>query len=421
MHGNEPEKIKLYIFTDQCPYGRGDNTFILPELEVLKEIFDIVLISAATKSDVSEGKLPTQCEGIKILRFCPGEQRGMAFYRFFLLFWLNKVCLLEVKEIAKTHKKFFLRVWKSMHFYARAESLYCWLKRENIIGQEKGIYYSYWYNERVLAMTMHRGQHPNLKIITRAHGYDLFDERQETTLRQPFKSIMDDKVDKVIFISDYNHNYYVSKMAKRDSSKYFVYKIGALKAETFPGSISRREVFRVVSCSNLIKLKRVTLIVDALNLISDVKIEWIHFGSGSEETQTREYAKRLRVKDNINYSFKGYVPREVIYEYYQTTYVHCFINVSETEGSPVSIQEALAFGIPIIGTDVGGVSEMIKGNGCLLKRDCTPEDIAHKIKMLAELDDTAYEEMRRISFGIWKNDYNQIENAMKFRDFLLTI
>lgn len=232
---------------------------------------------------------------------------------------------------------------------------------------------------------------------------------------------MDDKVDKVIFISDYNHNYYVSKMAKRDSSKYFVYKIGALKAETFPGSISRREVFRVVSCSNLIKLKRVTLIVDALNLISDVKIEWIHFGSGSEETQTREYAKRLQVKDNINYSFKGYVPREVIYEYYQTTYVHCFINVSETEGSPVSIQEALAFGIPIIGTDVGGVSEMIKGNGCLLKRDCTPEDIAHKIKMLAELDDTAYEEMRRISFGIWKNDYNQIENAMKFRDFLLTI
>lgn len=415
-------KRKLYIITDSFPYGKGEKTFVLPEIEILKNDFAITIVSAASSEIVEQKERLTKLDdSIKVFRFCPQKEKKALYYINLLLFWTKKVCFLEVKNILKIHEKVWVRIWKSMHFYARAESLYYWIKKNRIIDQEQGIFYSYWYNDRVLAMTMHKDNYPNLKIITRAHGFDLFDERQESTLRQPFKQIMDSKTDKVIFISDYNYTYYLNRLSKQSCEKYSVYRIGALKAERFPEAVDRKTVFRIISCSNLIKLKRVPLIIDALDCISDVRIEWTHFGSGNEGREIKKYAKKLDAKDNITYSFKGYVPRKDIYEYYQTTYVHCFINLSESEGSPVSIQEALAFGIPVIGTDVGGVSEMIDGNGYLLTDNPAPEEIACRIKMLANLNEEAYADMRKRSLEIWRQDYDQIENAKRFRDFLLTV
>ena len=39
--------------------------------------------------------------------------------------------------------------------------------------------------------------------------------------------------------------------------------------------------------------------------------------------------------------------------------VDLFLTVSANEGIPVSIMEAQSFGIPVIATDVGGISEIV--------------------------------------------------------------
>ena len=47
-----------------------------------------------------------------------------------------------------------------------------------------------------------------------------------------------------------------------------------------------------------------------------------------------------------------------------------FINLSDSEGIPVSIMEAMSVGIPIIARDVGGNREIVtNNNGCLLEGD----------------------------------------------------
>ena len=56
-----------------------------------------------------------------------------------------------------------------------------------------------------------------------------------------------------------------------------------------------------------------------------------------------------------------------------------FITTSSTEGLPVSIQEAMAAGIPIIGTNVGGIPEMIDGNGVLLSANPSNKEVAEAI------------------------------------------
>jgi glycosyltransferase involved in cell wall biosynthesis len=105
-------------------------------------------------------------------------------------------------------------------------------------------------------------------------------------------------------------------------------------------------------------------------------------------------------------------------EYYSSEKPDCFINTSENEGSPVSIQEAISFGIPIIGTNIDGIPEMIDGNGILLPFDMEPMDVAEAIMKIYYMDSDSYISMRKRSFEIWEKDYDRKENLGRFRDII---
>ena len=60
----------------------------------------------------------------------------------------------------------------------------------------------------------------------------------------------------------------------------------------------------------------------------------------------------------------GRISNSEVLRYYRENPVDLFINLSESEGVPVSIMEALAHGVPVVATDVGGSAEIIDtGNG----------------------------------------------------------
>lgn len=62
--------------------------------------------------------------------------------------------------------------------------------------------------------------------------------------------------------------------------------------------------------------------------------------------------------------FKGELQREEVYSYYRTCTVFCL--PSYTEGFPYVILEAMAFGCPIVATDVGAIAEMLQNNSGLV-------------------------------------------------------
>ncbi|NJK95527.1 MAG: glycosyltransferase [Bacteroidales bacterium] len=50
-----------------------------------------------------------------------------------------------------------------------------------------------------------------------------------------------------------------------------------------------------------------------------------------------------------------------------------FLNTSLSEGVPVSVMEALSFGLPVIATDVGGTGELINDEvGMLINPEISP-------------------------------------------------
>ena len=92
--------------------------------------------------------------------------------------------------------------------------------------------------------------------------------------------------------------------------------------------------------------------------------------------------------------------------------VFFFVNVSESEGIPVSIMEAASFGIPIIATDVGGTSEIVdNSNGFLIENNkLIFEDVAFYLESALSLGESEYMSRRVNSRKKWLELYNSSNN-----------
>ena len=93
-----------------------------------------------------------------------------------------------------------------------------------------------------------------------------------------------------------------------------------------------------------------------------------------------------------------------------------FINCSESEGIPVSIMEALSFGIPVIATNVGGTSEVVIDgyNGFLLDKDFLEIDLKQMIVDFLNSSEDFILEKRTNARIFWENNYDAEKNYTEF-------
>lgn len=194
---------------------------------------------------------------------------------------------------------------------------------------------------------------------------------------------------------------------EKKPNQYIVNRLGTVQ---FPQlqRLKTTDTKLLVSCSNVIPLKRIELIAKAIAASSNKeKIKWIHFGDGPLLNEMRNMAQSL----HINATFNGYTKNQEIINFYKNHYVDALILLSETEGGcPVCFQEALPFGIPLIGTDVGGISEEIDGNGILLHSSPTVKDIADAIDAVCFASDETTRQMRERSIELWNERFNLHQN-----------
>jgi len=121
----------------------------------------------------------------------------------------------------------------------------------------------------------------------------------------------------------------------------------------------------------------------------------------------------LRRNRNIRYEFVGRKTQQEVYGIFSKKKVNLFLNVSTTEGIPVSIMEALSFSVPVIATKVGGIPEIIEDgkNGFLLPAEITASDVAGKIAEYNKMSNEKKIAMANNARRVWNEKFNADRNS----------
>ncbi|MFZ7119657.1 MAG: glycosyltransferase [Eubacteriaceae bacterium] len=228
------------------------------------------------------------------------------------------------------------------------------LLKEKDLDPKDIILYSYWFHFNSLALALFNKK--VFKKISRAHGYDFYKERS----KQVYKRFTMSRIDKVYTASETGKQYIINEYKKSNIKTAIL----GVENNWCINEYRKKEELFIVSCSRLIKLKRVNLIIDSLAKINCIKINWLHIGDGKEDYNIKKHAKdKLDNKKNIKYSFAGYLKNDEVMNIYSKQNFDLFISLSESEGGvPVSMQEAQSFSIPIIATNVGGCNQIVNND-----------------------------------------------------------
>ncbi len=111
----------------------------------------------------------------------------------------------------------------------------------------------------------------------------------------------------------------------------------------------------LITTSRLTHKNGIDTVIKALPLLPPNFI-FVVVGVGEEEKKLKDLTKKLMLEERVK--FLGFIPHDRIVPYLKTSNI--FIRCSRSEGMGNSFIEAMAVGIPIIGTPVGGIVDFLK-------------------------------------------------------------
>lgn len=273
------------------------------------------------------------------------------------------------------------------------------------------IFYSYRFEyQPYVALLLKKVLKTNNKIVSRAHRYDLYEEFRKNKYI-PCREILLKNIDVVYPCSEDGKKYLQNKFPRYKSK----IKTSFLGTKGYGvEQYKKGKVLRIVSCSNVVPVKRLDLIIKTLMNLKDVDIEWTHFGDGILMSQIKELATKL--PNNISVEFKGNIKNSDLMRIYVNNQFDLFVNVSISEGIPVSIMEALSFGIPCVATNVGGTNEIVTHgyNGWLLDENFRKEELENIIRAYWNLNNEQILKLRDCAYSSWKNKYDAEKNYSIF-------
>jgi colanic acid/amylovoran biosynthesis glycosyltransferase len=370
---------EIWILTHSFPYEPGEQ-FLETEIKYWSKLShdNIVLLPASAngiKRNIPPNITVDPCfTKIKYgTKLCALAEAVFSLLFFRELRWLKQNRLFSLSNITNA-----LRIVSSVIYWYN--SLY----RKRMSSKKKHIIiYSYWFNTLAYAAALLRREGLIDFLVTRAHRFDVYEECQKNKY-MPLKRQFVKDFDMVFPISDEGSKYLQIRYAIPVSSlKRGRLGVTTRKNMSLPSANCN---FNILSVSYCVPVKRIERIIDALELVAPkfgkkVFVNWTHIGNGKlREVLKIQASIAFKRYDNISYNFLGQLSNSEVLRYLETQNIDVFINTSESEGVPVSIMEAMSFGIPVIAPDVGGISEIVNmNNGWLLSKEPSVKEIADAI------------------------------------------
>jgi len=210
----------------------------------------------------------------------------------------------------------------------------------------------------------------NIPSVMTIHGIEDPTKIEDTAAKKLFLKSTLDKIDHIVLVGSPLIPY-VQKFIS-ESNKYSVISNG-VNFDFFNSNNkveSSSSKFTILSISNLHEIKGLDTNILAIRELIDLGYEEIKYvigGSGYDENRLRELVKRLELEDYVE--FLGFVPKDMVPIIMKGSSL--FSLPSRLEAFGIVYLEAMASGLPVIGTDSQGAVDIInhRSNGFLIKQD----------------------------------------------------
>ncbi len=372
----------LVLLSSTFPAAGGDTAFLQNEIEALAESFDRILIYS--HFPIAKGKetypLPSNAryvgavrsasrwEGVAAVATPSGLKRALSALR------------------AEARGKRTKGRWKDTLASIFTGGRFARVIERGIPASLDVTVYSFWGTDSAVALPFLRSSY---RKAVRFHRHDLYEYR---TPGLPLRAAILGAADHILPISEDGADY-LQKMYGNflETDNVALARLGTADHGLGP-TPNPSDPWTIVSCSYVVPVKRVDEILAALQQASlRHPIRWVHFGDGPGYDDLYRSAKAGEEDfSDLKVEIRGYTPNQEVMEFYKRNPVHAFINISSSEGVPVSIMEALSFGIPVVATDVGGTAELVNeelGTGVLLPADPAAAQVSEAVQEVAARSD----------------------------------
>lgn len=379
----------IYIITNSYPEAK--HSFNTDEFEYVMKNYDAIKILSFSNEKCIKKNIDTITLNIK-----SGIREFFSFR--------------TIKNIKK-HKKIFLNLidnsilntCKNIYSYFIALSI---LRKVNFDNND--LIFSYWLT-RSSIVAMYLSWLTNIDYICQGHGSDIYLNNSRTIK----KILLYSK--KIITVSEANRKYIELKY-NVDKQKTIVFKLGVNKSfinSTIINKSIERNKIKFITVGHFTDIKGIDILLEAIKLLikNDTSINNVEFniyGGGKNFNKYKKYILENKLEEYIN--IFHWVNKEDLYKLY--TSADCYILPSRSEGLPVVLMEACSAHLPIIASNVGGVSEIaIEGENGFLCKSCDPVAIYNAICKFISLETKDIIEMANKSYDIYLLNY-QLENNL---------
>lgn len=375
--------MKLLLLTQTFPFGPGEG-FLAAELDRLASTFAVTLVPAYRPSGPSR-RVPGAVEVDTTLATGSIGSPGNALrVRRAIAIAVRDEFSQRRRELARSPRKLaFLS-----YYMLRGARAADWIRRgvTKASGTET-LVYCYWSNAEAFGAALAFEQ-DSIPFVCRAHGGDLY-ERADVFGYLPFRSFIVDRARAVLTVSDHGRDH-LRQRHPRSAAKIVTARL-PIEIPSRAVEVPSSDPIVVASCSSTASIKRLPLIASAVATLAaqrpTTRFKWSHIG-----VDTASLLRMLAAgapPTNLEIEGSGWISPSEVREVLVHEKPSVFVNLSSTEGLPVTIIEAMGLGIPVVATRAGGTGEFVDESvGAILPVEVSPEAAAKAIGQAIDRGET---------------------------------
>ena len=200
------------------------------------------------------------------------------------------------------------------------------------------------------------------------HGWAFTEgvKKNKQRVYRPIEKWIGKLTQKVITVCDYDCNLAI-KQEVLPAKKIVTIHNGIIDSRKNAGGEVSRDVVKILMVARFDKQKRQIELLQGLLNLKDLNWHMVFVGDGQLKERSVQYVKDNLMEHKVTFLGSHANVKELLND------ADLFALTSGWEGLPLSILEAMAYELPIIASDVGGVKEAVRDteNGFLIHNNLT--------------------------------------------------